>query len=134
MDEAIQNIPRQPSAVIATLARQAAIKAVKRQLQAQGIKLTNMSHREIVILAEEYLAQHRQTLLAHAWELVCSAPTLRVLYDQEQRELIRGFSLLPPFVIPALNLKCTRASRRLALRFAVRLVAHSAIVVAFDCV
>lgn len=59
MDEAIQNIPLQPSAVIATLAKQAAIKAVKRQLQAQGIKLTNMSHREIVILAEEYLAQHR---------------------------------------------------------------------------
>ncbi len=67
MDEVIQNIPPQPSFVITGLARQAAIKAVKRQLQAQGRKIATMKRREIVFLVEEYLAQHRDALLAQTW-------------------------------------------------------------------
>jgi hypothetical protein len=86
MDEAIQSIAPQPSFVIVTLARQAAIKAVKRQLRAQGLKPQYMAKREIVGLAEEYLAHHRQALLAQTWERVCSAPELRELYDREQRK------------------------------------------------
>jgi hypothetical protein len=86
MDEAIQNIPPQPSFVIAVLARQAAIKAVKEQLRQQGLKPAYMAKREIVGLAEDYLVEHRRLLLAQAWERVCSAPELRELYDREQRK------------------------------------------------
>jgi hypothetical protein len=39
-----------------TLAHREAVKAVKQQLQARGIKLHTMKHREIVIAAEDYLA------------------------------------------------------------------------------
>jgi hypothetical protein len=53
-------------AAVATLARQAAIKAVKRQLQAQGIKLYSLSAKDIRVLADDYLAQHRARLIAEA--------------------------------------------------------------------
>ena len=59
MDEAIQNISPQPSVVIVTLAKQAAITAVKEQLRQQGLKPAYMAKREIVALAEEYLFEHR---------------------------------------------------------------------------
>jgi hypothetical protein len=52
------------------LARQAAIKATKRQLQAQGLKPTHFSHRDLVIRAEQYLAEHREELIAEAREIV----------------------------------------------------------------
>jgi len=86
MDEAIGILPPHPSAVIVTLARQAAIKAVKEQLRRQGLKPGYLAKREIVGLAEDYLAQHRHALLAQTWQRVCSAPELRELYDREQRK------------------------------------------------
>jgi hypothetical protein len=52
------------------LARQAAIKATKRQLQAQGLKPTHFSHRDLVIRAEQYLAAHREELIADAEQIV----------------------------------------------------------------
>ncbi len=64
----------------------AAIKAVKRQLQAQGRKIAYMSQRGIVASADEYLAQHRHALLAETWQRVCSAPELRELYERGQRK------------------------------------------------
>jgi hypothetical protein len=45
-----------------TLARQGAIKAVKRQLQARGIKLQSIAHREIVVAAEDYLRNHPELI------------------------------------------------------------------------
>jgi hypothetical protein len=53
-----------------TLARQAASKAVKLAFQRQGIKLANLSHRDICIAAEDYLAKHRDELLAEAAKVV----------------------------------------------------------------
>jgi hypothetical protein len=53
-----------------TLARQAAMKATKRQLQAQGFKVNRFPHRDIVSRAEVYLAQHREELVAEAKEIV----------------------------------------------------------------
>ena len=44
------------------LARRSAVKAVKRQLQAQGVKLQRMAHREIVAAAGEYLANHPELI------------------------------------------------------------------------
>ena len=52
------------------LARQAAIKATKRQLQAQGFKVNRFPHRDIVSRAEVYLAQHSEELIAEAKEIV----------------------------------------------------------------
>jgi hypothetical protein len=53
-----------------TLARQAAIKEAKHQLSAQGLRVSQFSHRDLVIRAEAYLADHRETLVAEARETV----------------------------------------------------------------
>jgi hypothetical protein len=53
-----------------TLALQAAMKAAKHQLQAQGLRPTHFSHRDLVIRAEAYLADHREELIAEAREIV----------------------------------------------------------------
>jgi hypothetical protein len=84
MDEATPSIPR--SAVILTLAKREAVKAVKRQLHAEGRRLSSMSQSDISALANEHLAQHRDALLAQTWRYICSAPELRELYDREQRQ------------------------------------------------
>ncbi len=52
------------------LARQAAIKTVKRKFQAQGLKPMYMSRHEIFAAAEAYLAQHRAELIADAKPIV----------------------------------------------------------------
>ena len=52
------------------LARQAALKAAKAKLQAQGFRPSHFSHRDLVIRAEAYLADHREELVAEAKEIV----------------------------------------------------------------
>jgi hypothetical protein len=49
-----------------TLARQRALKAAKRQLEAQGLRPSHFSHRDLVIRADAYLAEHREELIAEA--------------------------------------------------------------------
>jgi hypothetical protein len=53
-----------------TLARQRAMKAAKHQLLAQGFRVSQFSHRDLVIRAEQYLATHREELIAEAREIV----------------------------------------------------------------
>jgi nucleotide-binding universal stress UspA family protein len=53
-----------------TLARQAALKAAKAKLQAQGLRPTHFSHRELVVRADAYLDQHREELIADAKQIV----------------------------------------------------------------
>jgi hypothetical protein len=53
-----------------TLARQAALKAAKHQLSAQGLRVSQFSHRDLVIRAEQYLAAHRAELMDEAREIV----------------------------------------------------------------
>jgi hypothetical protein len=53
-----------------TLAQQAAIKEAKHQLSAQGLRPSHFSHRDLVIRAEAYLAEHREELIAEAREIV----------------------------------------------------------------
>jgi hypothetical protein len=55
---------------VIVLARQSAIKAVKRQLQAQGLRPQLMAYREIVAAANEYLANHRDELIPQAKAIV----------------------------------------------------------------
>lgn len=40
------------------LAQREAVKIVKRQMQAKGLKVALIAHREIAVEAQEYLAQH----------------------------------------------------------------------------
>lgn len=68
-----QRLLKHRSAVV-TLARQAARKAVKRQLQAQGIKLYSLSMKEISTLADDYLAQHSARLVADAKQIIAASP------------------------------------------------------------
>jgi hypothetical protein len=53
-----------------TLARHSALKATKRQLQAQGLKVNHFSRRDLVARAEVYLADHREELIAEAKPIV----------------------------------------------------------------
>jgi hypothetical protein len=53
-----------------TLALQRAMKAAKAGLQAQGLRPSHFSHRDLVIRAEQYLAQHRAELIAEATQIV----------------------------------------------------------------
>jgi hypothetical protein len=53
-----------------TLARQRAMKAAKHQLQAQGLRVSQFSHRDLVVRAEAYLDQHREELIAEAKQIV----------------------------------------------------------------
>ncbi len=54
---------------VVTEARRRAIKATKRELQAQGHKFQHMSRRDIVLAAEEYLAKHPE-LIAETKEII----------------------------------------------------------------
>jgi hypothetical protein len=53
-----------------TLALQRAMNLTKRQLQAQGLKPTHFSLRELRGRAEQYLTQHREELVAEAKQIV----------------------------------------------------------------
>jgi len=59
MAEADQSILQR---AVITEARRRAIKAVKRQYQAQGLKPHHVAHREIVAAANEYLREHRELI------------------------------------------------------------------------
>jgi hypothetical protein len=74
------------SAVRCTLARQ---KAIKAQFQAQGVRLSYISIRDIRAFANAYFAANRQALIEEAMAIVRKAPELRTLYEKEQRELRR---------------------------------------------
>jgi DNA invertase Pin-like site-specific DNA recombinase len=82
MVEATPSIHPQPSAVIGALARQAAIKAIKHRLRAQGRKPNSVTLPELRHQANDYFAEHRAELR----EWVRSSPSLRELYDKEQRD------------------------------------------------
>jgi hypothetical protein len=62
-------LQRQRHAVI-TLAIQRAKKAIMAQLQARGEKVAHYSAKDITLLAEAYLAQHRHELVVEAIAIV----------------------------------------------------------------
>ncbi len=47
---------------VRVIAQQRAIKAVKHQLQAQGRKVSDFAHREIVLAAKDYLVEHPELI------------------------------------------------------------------------
>ena len=72
------------SATIMTVAKLAAIKAVKRQMQAQGLKLAHIERQTIMSAANIYLRDHPE-LIEQATETVRKVPQLRTLYERELR-------------------------------------------------
>jgi hypothetical protein len=78
-----------PSAVISTLARQSAIKAIKERLRAQGVKLSHVSARDICLCADAYFETNRQALIEQAIEIINKSPTFRKYYEREQRERVK---------------------------------------------
>lgn len=68
-----QRMLRHRSAVM-TLARMRAKKAVLLQLRAQGLKPQHFSVREIGVLTDYYVNQHRAKLMAEAAEAIATWP------------------------------------------------------------
>jgi len=71
MERALQRLHRHRWAVI-TLARQSAIKAIKAQFQAQGVRLSEVPAKVIHILADAYFDVHRAQLLVEAEEMIAT--------------------------------------------------------------
>ena len=72
------------SATVMTVARLIAIKAVKRNMQAQGLKLAHVERQIIVSAATIYLREHPR-LIEQAAETVRKDPKLRTLVEREER-------------------------------------------------
>ena len=56
------------------LARQSARKAIKAQLKAEGLKLSQFSAKDISIRADAYFDVHRERLIAEAEQIVATSP------------------------------------------------------------
>lgn len=72
------------SATIMTLAKLAAINAVKRNMQAQGLKVSHVERRVVVAAANIYLHEHPE-LIEQAVETVRKVPQLRTLAGRGKR-------------------------------------------------
>jgi hypothetical protein len=76
------------SVTIDAVAKLAAIKAVKREMQAEGLKLAYIERHTIVAAANIYLREHPE-LIEQAAETVRKVPQLRTLYEREMRRCRR---------------------------------------------
>jgi len=72
------------SATIMTLAKLAAIRAVERDMRAQGLKVAHIERKIITAAANIYLTQHPE-LIADAADTVRKVPQLRTLAEREER-------------------------------------------------
>jgi hypothetical protein len=70
---AIDRLAQHRHAVI-TLARRSAKNAVKRQLQAQGVRLHDVTAKDIAIWAESWFDAHRDELIAEAKNVIATSP------------------------------------------------------------
>ena len=70
--------------IIMTMAKLLAIKAVKRDVQARGLKLAHIERKIIVSAADAYLRDHPE-LIEEATETVRKVPQLRTLAEREER-------------------------------------------------
>ena len=76
MDEANHRLPQAPAisqaqrTALAVIARRAAIRETKAEMQRQGRKPATIPHRDIVAAANEYLRNHRAELIAEAKQTV----------------------------------------------------------------
>jgi hypothetical protein len=61
-------------------ARRLAIKAVKLRLKRQGIKAGEITHRDLIVLANEYLVRHHDEIIEQA------AANVRAMMAEEERK------------------------------------------------
>jgi hypothetical protein len=89
MTASVPSIPlRRPITAPATtmcFARYLARRAVKRQMQAAGLKPSHVDARVIHMKANAYLDRYRDELLAQATMTIDSVPSLRKLAEQEAK-------------------------------------------------
>jgi hypothetical protein len=74
------------SAAIYTLAMYRAKKAVKEQLRRKGVKLSEVTARDIQILARLELDLRGPEFVAQGKEMIASSPELTKMYEKEQRQ------------------------------------------------
>jgi hypothetical protein len=80
------SLPTYPSNVIAALMRNAAREAVKYNIRAEGLRVTNFLPKDITRMAEVFIDNHRDKLLAGALRAIERSPELQRLLEKEQRE------------------------------------------------
>ena len=79
-------LPTYPSNVIAALMRSAAREAVKYNIRAEGLKVRDFPAKDITRMAEAFVGNHRDKLLAGALRAIERSPELQRLLEKEQRE------------------------------------------------
>jgi hypothetical protein len=77
------------TAATMTIAKLAAIKAVKREAQARGLKVAHIERRVIIAAAELHLREHPE-LITEAAETVRNVPQLRTLAERAERQRRRN--------------------------------------------
>ena len=65
---------RQHRQCVIVLARQSARKAIKAQLRAEGLKLSQFSAKDISIRADAYFDVHRERLIAETEQIIATSP------------------------------------------------------------
>jgi hypothetical protein len=76
---------RKLRSAIRTMVLYKAKKTVKLRLQSEGLKVSHYSAKEIVELAEQYIAKHLEELVNEATASVCAWPEFRALKEQHDR-------------------------------------------------
>jgi hypothetical protein len=80
------SLPTYPSNVIAALMRNAAREAVKYNIRAEGLRVTDFLPKDITRMAEVLIGNNRDELLAGALRAIERSPELQRLLEKEQRE------------------------------------------------
>jgi hypothetical protein len=81
-------LPACPATTMAAV-RYLARKAIKQQMQAQGLKLSHVEVKLIVAQAHDYAELHRETLVVEAMRMIARSPELRKLAEQEAKRRMR---------------------------------------------
>ena len=71
---------------VLVLAHQSARKAIKAQLRAEGLKLSQFSAKDISIRAEAWFDVHRQELIAEAEQVIATSPLFAYLRINAQTQ------------------------------------------------
>ena len=83
---ASMSLPTYPSLVISVLMRNAAREAVKHNTRAEGLKVRDFAAKDITRMAEAFVGNNRDKLLAGALRAIERSPELQRLLEKEQRE------------------------------------------------
>jgi hypothetical protein len=80
--------------LIATLVRYKAIKCVKREMAAKGVKLHQLTACQLQLLAEAYFESHRAELIRVATDIVRTAASLQSLAEKDARRRAKARAAL----------------------------------------